>query len=189
MKTYPDVEAYLQDLDTDPRLAVVSRQMAADALGLQRSTIDKRLKDKKLTGIKIGKMTCVSAWSINEELRLDSVMVAKMRQHLSRLATLGQTVEYSPFMAAFGLDSNLTAHRNQVGRLLGKLSTTTFEEHGFLLSVLVVYKGSGIPADSFFGLAGEDNLDDPDYADAASDEAYFASHSQKVFDHFKRHPQ
>lgn len=187
MQTYPDVESYLRGLRTDPRLAVISRQMAADALGLQRTTIDKRLKNKKLDGIKIGKAICVTAWSLNEELHHDDVLIAKMEHRLARLATLGQTIEYSPFMAEFNLDSNLTADRNRVGRLLGRVSNKTYKAHGFLLSVLVVYKGYGIPAGSFFGLA--ESLEDPDYENAKTDTDYFNLHLQKVIDHFAKFPQ
>ena len=153
MKNYKTTKRYILELAGDPTLAVVSRQMAANALSLTKSTIDRQINDGSLESIKIEKTVCVLSGALIGRLESDISQVATVKAYLIEVALKGQTTTYEPVMATIGLPTRSPPNRARIGAILGEISEESFLKHGFLLSALVFNKALGRPSDSFYGLA------------------------------------
>lgn len=170
---------YFDALRGDASLALISMQMAGEALGITRAAVEQRVRAGTIQGIKIGKTRWAAAFSIMKQLDADAAEVYRLRRYLERLASAGEGISYSALMTEFGMSSTVPSDRKKIGRLLGKVSYETWEERGVLLSVLVTRKGGHNPGPGFFDLA--EHVDD-EYANAASDGAYVNGKINEVFE-------
>lgn len=151
------ISEYFDRLRNDPGLAVVSMSMAAESRGVTRAAIERMIQTGKLPSIRISGTRCVFATDLIEAQNLDRIQIAKVRQILEEHAKLGSIVFYAQVMNPIGLSTNIPAHRNLIGKILGIISEETHKDKnlGVLLSVLVHKKTAGKtkPSDAFFELA------------------------------------
>lgn len=181
MIEFDSLSDYFDALRGDNSLALISMQMAGEALGITRAAVEQRVRAGTIQGIKINKTRWVAAASIMKQLDADSAEVYKVRRYLERLASAGEAISYSALMGEFGMSSTMPSDRKKIGRLLGKVSHETWEERGVLLSVLVMRKGGHNPGPGFFELA--ENVDDA-YATAASDGDYVNDKINEVYESY-----
>ncbi len=116
-------------------------------------------------------------------------MVSECRRILERKARHEVLVTYEDLAREVGPKvgiRGLSAHDPRLSRALGDLSTSTYDRHKILLSVLVVKKEDrmpgGGPKTGFYGLAKALGA----YPDSASRETVFYEELPKVFAHYRR---
>jgi len=153
MRSYKTTKRYIRELARDPNLAVVSRQMAASALSLTRSTIDRQINDGSLEAIKIEGSICVLSKALIGRLESEEAQVATVKSYLLSVAREGKTTTYEPVMATIGLATRSPPNRARIGVILGEISEESYLEDDILLSALVFNKALGRPSDSFYSLA------------------------------------
>lgn len=178
MRSYQAADGYLLDLSRDSALAVVSRQMAADALNLSKTTIDRQIEDGALDAIKVGSVICVRAQALIDRLNQSADQVRTVKAFLLDVAKKRMTTTYEPVMATIGLPTRSPPNRARIGVILGDISRESYEKEGFLLSALVFNKTLGRPSDSFYLLAEE--LGDPPADD------YLEEQLSKIWRHYGR---
>ncbi|SEB02361.1 hypothetical protein [Rubrimonas cliftonensis] len=180
---FTDIGAYLDALAGDPGLAIVSKKMAAEALGLSRPAIDGRIKDGRLATVKIAAARHVLASALIEHRRGQEEVNARIRSYLGGVAADRGTVFYEPVMSLVGMSTRMPRDRELIGAILGDISrasydeTATEEAHGILLSVLVHRKTGGTtrPSPAFFDLARELGFEWDD------DDAFVAQEMERVW--------
>lgn len=90
-----------------------------------------------------------------EKIKSGIPSVDNVFSELENVAASMSTIYYSDFMRKIGLNHANPHHRRLIGMLLCEASEITFNDknRGFMLSVLVVNKSTGMPTESFFVLA------------------------------------
>ncbi len=74
---------------------------------------------------------------------------------LKSVARAGTTTTYSEIAPLADLDMSTPAHRNEIRRILGEISTREHQLGHPMLSAVVVHQEDQIPGQGFFALAGE----------------------------------
>lgn len=74
---------------------------------------------------------------------------------LAQVARAQGMITYSQVAPLAGLDMGNPAHRNELGRILGEISTYEHEQGRPMLSAVVIQQESGMPGQGFFTLAQE----------------------------------
>lgn len=175
--------AYLEALQSNPKLAIVPLQMVADLRGITRAAVDGMLRSGRLQEIKIENSRYVSAESIIELQFREEDRVNKVENFLKELAASRKTVTYEPIMASVGLSSKIPSHRTAIGKILGDITRRSWEQDGILLTVLVHHKMASYtrPGRGFFNLAAE--LGVPPWKD---EEEMVARETQRVWDFYAK---
>ncbi len=181
MKQFATARDYIIAAAADPSLACIPFQVAADALDVGRSAIEARVRAGKLAAIAIGRTRYVTVASVQQQLREWDNEVETITSLLEAEARRGTaTLSYNPVMGAVGRKTTVPNDRKIIGQILGAISRTSFETHGFLLTAMVVRNGTARPSPAFYDLA--DDLD-PSYQEAETNEEY---HDRQV-DLIQRH--
>ncbi len=81
-------------------------------------------------------------------------------QKLLAVARSQRVTTYQEIAPLAGLDMSNQADRNEIGRLLGEISTVEHQLGHPLLSAVVILKEHNIPGDGFFTLARELHVHD-----------------------------
>lgn len=161
-QVYDDALTYLAAFGDDYRgPAVVSRTMAAEALGVSRATVEGMLKRGQLAGTTIAGVLCVNVESLCEKVAVENGRIAIVTKYLETQALVGQPTVYGPVMAAIGLSTTIPADRRKIGQTLDAVSRRTLAtlratgKPEFLLSALVHKKSAGesMPSEGFYNLA------------------------------------
>lgn len=151
---YDEAENYVRAYMKDRGLAIIPVSMAAELFGMSSAGIIGRIKSGMLKEVRIAGTRFVLLASVLEVIEEEDREVKTVRTFLEQQARKGvSSVEYAPVMDLLGLSTKLSAHRNKIGRILGKVSRQSFEDGSGLLSVIVHVKGTGLPSmNGFFGL-------------------------------------
>jgi hypothetical protein len=189
-QAFADIGAYLDALARDPGIAIVSKKMAGEALGLSRPAIDARIEEGRLAVVKIGKARHVLALALIGHRQRQRETVARIRTYLEEVAADRSKVFYDPVMSLVDMSTKMPRDRTLIGALLGDVSRATYGEtatengHGILLSVLVHLKTGGTtrPSKPFFDLARELGFEWDD------DDAFVAEQTARVWDAYACHP-
>lgn len=182
MKQFATARDYVVASAADPSLASIPFQVAADALEVGRSAIDARVRAGKLVAVAIGRTRYVTVESIQQQLREWDDEVETITRLLEAEARGGTaTLSYNPVMGAVGRKTTVPNDRKIIGHILGAISRTSLETHGFLLTAMVVRNGTARPSDAFYDLA--DELD-PSYQDAETNADYHDQQIQLIQEHY-----
>lgn len=151
---YAEVEGYVRAYAKDRGLAVVPVSMAAELFDMSSAGVLGRIKSGVLKEVRISGTRYVTMASILEVIEEDDREIKTVKTYLEQQARKGvSSVEYAPVMELLGLTTKLSAHRNKIGRILGRVSRLSYEEGKGMLSVIVHVKGTGLPSmNGFFGL-------------------------------------
>lgn len=76
-------------------------------------------------------------------------------EELKRVARAQKTVTYSQIAPLADLDMSNAAHRQDIARILGEISTCEYKKGQPMLSAVVVLRDKNIPGHGFFTLAKE----------------------------------
>ena len=159
-----DAHVYVQLGGIKPKALsniLVPISIAAAALGIEQTTVRSHIRQGKLNEVVVDcdglLVKGVSLGSIQETLTERETKVQNLADEVEPLIWHRGAVpiEYGELMSMVGMSSNNPHHRDMIGRALGRLSEQSKESHDFLISALVVLKGSGRPNDIFFTLAEE----------------------------------
>ncbi len=173
---YDDIETYLRELQGQPFNAILPLQQAGDVLGVTRATISQRIKRGKLDGVKVGGTVYACALSVLAVIDQEYESVRIIQTFLERVATKGETTNYSVVMPLVGLSSQIPNDRLVIGRLLGSVSRNSHAKSGkILLSALVYNQSLNRPSDAFFGLADQLGYED------AYDAEFLKKHVNKIY--------
>ncbi len=85
-------------------------------------------------------------------------MNEEIYERLKVVARAGQVATYSEIAPLAGLDMADPDDRNQIGNLLGEISTFEHQHGHPLLSVVVIHRDNNIPGNGFFNLARDLNV-------------------------------
>jgi hypothetical protein len=182
MKQFSTARDYVIAAAADPSLACIPFQVAADALDVGRSAIEARVRAGKLVAIAIGRTRYVTVASVQQQLREWDNEVETITSLLEAEARRGTaTLSYNPVMGAVGRKTTVPNDRKIIGHILGAISRTSFETHGFLLTAMVVRNGTARPSPAFYDLA--DDLD-PSYQEAETNEEYHDQQIRLIQDHY-----
>jgi hypothetical protein len=147
---------YIRALGRDSSLAVIPIMTASKALDVSRPAVERMLGDGRLQEIVIDKTRSVQAKEVAARLREMDDQLTTTYRALRNLARKQKTTTYAPLMEVLGLDHRLSLHRNQIAKILDKVSRTSHEHKEVLLSALVCRKsGDRLPGDGFFEMASE----------------------------------
>lgn len=152
---FKSVSDYLAALSADPSLSIIPVQAAADALGITRQAVERRIKTGELSIVKFDKTKAIRASSIVATVDNWRKDVDTVRTFLIDVAKAGKTVVYGPVMSTIGLKTQSPPDRGTIGKILGEISRQSYAAHGFLLSALVFNKTAGKPSESFYFLGQE----------------------------------
>ena len=157
MRRFESVRRYLDALEQDPSLSVLSMSMAAEEFNVGRAAIDAMVRSGRLLGVKIGRPTYVLTRSIFEKRKEREKQVEIVERLLEKIASKREFCFYEPIMEKLGLSWKIPNHRRLIGEILGDVSRGSKAKHRLLLSVLVHKKTAGKtrPSDAFFSLAKE----------------------------------
>jgi len=190
---FESVNDYLDAFSKDTKIAALPVKAAADFLELKPQTILQKLKTGELTAITIAREN--SKWrgvSIQSLLEIQKQYNKNKQTIFNTLKTCARRkqsfITYSSLMQKIGLRSDKPQDRRMIGKMLGDISITTFEDNGFLLSALVVkqrpgWEENGLPSDAFFNLAEEI---DKNYSIFEDDWAYLDEQLQKIKNHYTK---
>jgi hypothetical protein len=155
MSSFSSAKDYLNALQHNADLAIVPLQLAADSREVTRAAIDRMLRMRQLTEIKIGKGRFVKASDLTKLIKDRQTQIRKVRTYLEKLAKQREKVFYEPVMNILGLDRLVPANRTNIGSILGEISEQTYAESKVLLSAIVHRKSTGetIPGEGFILLA------------------------------------
>lgn len=182
MNEFMTARDYVASSAKDPSLACIPFQVAADALEVGRSAIDARVRAGKLVPVTIGRTRFVTIASVQEQLSEWDNEVGTITRLLEAEASRGTaTLSYNPVMGAVGRKTTVPNDRKIIGQILGAISRTSFETHGFLLTAMVVRNGTARPSDAFYDLA--DELD-PSYQVAKTNADYHNRQIQLIQQHY-----
>lgn len=169
------VQSFADRFEKNPTFGIVSVNLAAELLGVQRSTL---LTMEQAQFVKVeGKTDTLgvdAAWlraailaRRTRDARMSAVTAAAVRQHIEqRLACTGfgngkeELIEYGAhLMAPFGLEHHIGNHRKLMGGVLGEVSIESFLRDHIILSAVVVNKtgaNKGRPSEGFWNLVKKD---------------------------------
>lgn len=182
MKQFSTARDYVIAAAADPSLACIPFQVAADALDVGRSAIEARVRAGKLVAIAIGRTRYVTVASVQQQLREWDNEIETITRLLETEARRGTaTLSYNPVMGAVGRRTDVPNDRKIIGHILGAISRTSFETHGFLLTAMVVRNGTSRPSPAFYDLA--DELD-PSYQEAETNADYHDQQIQLIQQHY-----
>ncbi|MEW5980543.1 MAG: hypothetical protein AB1898_32560 [Acidobacteriota bacterium] len=85
-------------------------------------------------------------------------MHQQIYERLLGVARAGGYVTYTDIAPMAGLDMGNQADRNEIGRLLGEISTHEHNQGRPLLSVVVIHRDNNMPGQGFFELARDLNV-------------------------------
>lgn len=102
-------------------------------------------------------------------------MTRDIYERLKEVARAGESITYAEIAPMAGLDMSKPADRNEIGRILGTISTREYEEDRPLLSAVVVRSDSRYPGKGFFTLAQELGI-----YDGSDDWAFFERQLARV---------
>src|SRR2546421_384136 len=106
-------------------------------------------------------------------------MNEQVYEELKRVAKAGATTTYGDIAPLVGLDMGNPAHRNEIARVLGEISTFEYRAGRPLLSVVVIQRDKNIPGQGFFKLARQLGA----YS-GSDDFNYFVTELKKVHAHW-----
>ena len=109
-------------------------------------------------------------------------MKEMIRNKLIEAAKMKDVVCYSEIGELLDLSMDNPYHRQEIGRILGEISTEEHQAGRPLLSAVVVHKENHQPGKGFFQLARELGKQKPD----ENDDVFFAAELQKVFDEWAK---
>lgn len=181
MDRFDDAKAYLKALESDGEYAIIPVQMAADVLNVGRSAVTHRVRSGSLEAIQIGSTRYIVAASLSNLLSEHRAEVETVKGFLVEIARCGAATTYAPVMGKIDRSTTVPNDRSVIGRILGEISESSFDEHGFLLSALVMKGKLGRPSDAFFGLA---ERIDSRYETATSNEAYLMDQLRRIHKHY-----
>lgn len=177
---YGEVEGYVRAYMKDRGLAVISVPMAAELFEMSSAGVIGRVKSGMLREVRIAETRYILMASILEVIEEEDRQIKTVKTYLEQQARKGvSSVEYAPVMELLGLTTQLSAHRNKIGRVLGRVSRLSYEEGKGMLSVIVHVKGTGLPSmNGFFGLV---QALEPDWADQyKTQEDFIAAETKRV---------
>ncbi|MCR6630837.1 MAG: hypothetical protein NVV74_12755 [Magnetospirillum sp.] len=186
---FKSVEAYLEALKQDPSLAMIPLGMVAEWKGISRSAVADQIKTGRLEGMAVKgrrktwrgvtpKALFAQAEAVESGQREQRRLVLRV---LSKAAAEGRLITYGEVMAPVGMAPSNPRHRAAIGNLLSDLSRDSLQRHGFLLSAIVVQKGSRRPNAQFFTLARELGSQ----PDGEEPDAFWRGQCDKVFASFR----
>lgn len=186
MKKFADELEYVQALENNFELAVLSMAMAArsrKSRPVTRAAIDRMVRLGQLEAVHIGGTRYVLAKSLIELNKREDDDVTKVRKLIEKFARNKRSLFYEPVMSILGLSHTVPADRTRIGWVLGAVSTQTHDENRFLLSALVHKKTGGKtrPGDGFFILAEELGYEGSD-RDALVDQQ-----TRRIFRYYETH--
>lgn len=181
MEHFSDPVGYLSALEKDSAYAIIPVQMAADILGVSRSAVAQRARNGSLEAIKIGATRYILAESVSNLLDAHRTEVEAVKGFLIEIARCKAATTYAPVMGKIDRSTTTPHDRLVIGRILGEISEESYEQHGFLLSALVMKGNLGRPSDAFFDLAADI---DASYDKAASNEAYLKNQIRRIHKHY-----
>ena len=142
---------YLNALRENPlELAFVPMSLAAEEIGVKRSTVADLVRAKKLRKVVVSESSLrwsgVQALSLMDYLTnresLESTSHCQALNILKEQARAGGLIAYGDLLIQLGMSHMNPYERGLIGAILGDISTQTWEKHGFMLSALAVFKGS-----------------------------------------------
>jgi hypothetical protein len=171
---------YVRALESDPTLAIVPFQVAADAWDVSRATIDGMVRNDRLEGVRIAKTRYVRASSLNGLISAWLGQVAQVTKSIEKHARKREVVFYEPLMTPLGLKTTVPADRKRIGAILGAIAKESFDEHGFLLTAIVHRNAAGKthPGPGFVKIARELGIKFSD------EEKFVATEIAKVWNHY-----
>lgn len=181
MKHFGNAAAYLSALEKDAAYSIIPVQMVADILAVGRSAVTHRVRNGSLEAIQIGSTRYILAASLSNLLDEHQTEVKAVKGFLIEIAQCGASTTYAPVMGKINRSTTVPHDRLVIGKILGQISEESFEEHGFLLSAMVMKGKLGRPSDAFFGLAEQI---DARYGKAASNEAYLKDQLKRIHKHY-----
>ena len=109
-------------------------------------------------------------------------MNRRIYRRLISVARKRRVLRYNEIAPLAGLDMKKTADRNEIGRILGIISTFEHQHHRPLLSAVVIHSSDNIPGKGFFELAMNLNL-----YDGRGDFMFFHNELCKVHNYWSHH--
>lgn len=153
MMDYSSAE-YVAKLRHDPTLTVVTIVIAAEALGITRAGVDRKIRVGEIDAIKVDGTIYVLFRSLLEHLDQFDNAVEEVYGVLVALANNGERKYLSEVMSKIGLDTvNSMADRRKSTKILSKVSRLSLARHGVDLLALLyrkTYNGALVPPDAFF---------------------------------------
>ncbi len=180
------VREYIEAFRQNPLdWGIIPLNAAADVLQVARSSVERMVKDGRLTLITVHGVKAIRMKDIlgildarQEECQTVVAVLEKVaRQHKP-------PVFYEAVMNPLGLNHEWSAHRAKIGGLLGDASRGSHERDGILLSVLVHNKeqkaGATLPSEGFFEMAADVGYRWKDK------HAFVQREMQRVYQHYAR---
>ena len=167
--------AYLDAVRHDPMTSMVPLGVAQAVLACTRSAIIEKIKvghlhgvlisveDKNYRGVTLASLLRVIDTPRAEKLSDDDArrIVKDTLIRIAKDRNIRPVIIYSKIMEPVGMTWRNPQHRGRIGQLLGELSESSYRatsvngHKGFLISAMVVQKGTGRPNAQFFCLARE----------------------------------
>lgn len=189
---FPSKKSYLDAVASNPeKLAFVPTSLAAELIGVKRSTANDLVQSKKLVKISIHedglKWSGIQVKSLLEyisssEEDAESATV-KVRKILEKCGKDGHPLEYGVLLEQIGMTHRNPQHRNLIGKILGEISEETWEKYNFMLSALAVNKSTQEPNESFYLLAEQlGAIEDADDDEECSE--FFDQQLEAIYEHY-----
>jgi len=189
---FPSKKSYLDAVASNPeKLSFVPTSLAAELIGVKRSTVNDLVQSKKLIKISIHedglKWSGIQVQSLLEyisssEEDAESATV-KVRKILEECGKDGHPIEYGVLLEQIGMTHRNPQHRNLIGKILGEISEETWEKYDFMLSALAVNKSTQEPNESFFLLAEQfEAIEDSDDEEECSE--FFDQQLEAIYEHY-----
>lgn len=153
---FKTVEDFLKAYKTNHSLAGIPMPVAATYFNITPSGVSAMQKAGKIDCIKIGRTKLVlisSILKLQADFEADAYLIEKK---LIGFASKGKDkVFYEPIMTPIGRSTSVPADRSYIGRVLGHISSKSYDANGILLTVLVHRSTAGQtkPGKGFFDLA------------------------------------
>jgi hypothetical protein len=181
---YSDAKEYIEAFRRNPKLAVVSLQIAADFRGVSRAAIERMVAAKHLQEIKIKNTRCILAHGLIDLAEAFEHQVRVAREYLEEAAATRAIIFYEQVMKVLGMSRTVPADRTKIGAVLGRVSEVSFEKDGILLSAIVHRKTTGrtVPGPGFLNLAEQLDFDWND------ERTFIEEQVKRVFDHYAGRP-
>lgn len=109
-------------------------------------------------------------------------MNEEIYQRLLSVARSQGLITYSDIAPLAGLDMGNAVDRNEIGRLLGDISTFEHQQGRPLLSAVVIHRDNNIPGEGFFTLARELGIYNEN-----DDLLFFIQELRRVHDYWHNH--
>lgn len=154
---FSNINEYLKGLAEDPGISILTVSMAAEALSVSRSSVERNIDLGRLRSVQIGDDRFVAAASVSDMLRTYRDRISAVKSKILEYLAKGEPCFYQTIMDPIGLSTNIPAHRGEIGKILRTISEESLQERGCLISVIVHRKSgkNSMPSNSFFELAEE----------------------------------